>query len=126
MAFFHKFTSGAQRPSSTPLLSIVENLNNVLNTTRGYGSPLMDFGINNMGGHMSRQDMALAVIRDVRECIQRYEPRVQLDDIVLEDDKNPLRLSFTIRCTVLRSATSLHLVFDTVLGNANVECPTDR
>lgn len=126
MPLFNKFTTGVSRSRErSHMLSIVENLNNVLNTTRGFGSPLSDFGIHDMSGHMSRQEMARSIIADVRECIDLYEPRVQLDDIVFEDDQNPLRLSFTIKCTVRKSATSLHLMFDTVMGSVSVESPTE-
>lgn len=126
MPLFNKFTTGDSRSRErSHMLSIIENLNNMLNTTRGFGSPLADFGIHDMSGHMSRHEMARSIITDVKECIELYEPRVQLEDIVFEDDQNPLRLSFTIKCTVRKSATSLHLMFDTVMGSVNVESPTE-
>ena len=126
MALFDKFSTGPRVSTNQSYLSsIVENLNNILNTTRGFGSPLADFGISDMGGHMTRDHMARAVMSDVSECIERYEPRVRVEEILFEDDNNPLRLSFKIKCTVRSNATSLQLVFDTVLGSVSVNGPDD-
>ena len=126
MTLFSKFTTGSRKPTEQPhLSSIVENLNNILNTTRGFGSPLCDYGISDMGGHMTRDHMARAIMKDVNECIERYERRVQVEEILFEDDNNPLRLSFKIKCTVRTSATSLQLVFDTIMGSVSVVGPDE-
>lgn len=126
MSLFRKFSPNARgAPDDRDMSAIVENLHNVLNTTRGYGSLLADFGISHMGGHMSRDNMAQAVMHDIKECIERYEPRVQLQEIIFEEDHNPLRLSFVIKCTVRATSTSLRLMFDTLLGNIDVEGPAN-
>lgn len=127
MALFRKFSYAAARksPETADLLSIVENLNNVLNSKRDFGSPLRDFGVRDLGLHMTREDMARVVMQDVRECIERYEPRVELQRIVLEKDDNPMRLSFTIQCNVRRNARSLRMVFDTMFGSVAVRSPAE-
>lgn len=122
MALFSKFQSGPKLPpDQEQLTSILENLNNVLNTKRDYGSLLRDFGICDLSMHITREGIARAVINEVRESIERYEPRVVLDEIVCNNDNNPLRLSFTIRCTIRENARSLQMIFDTVFGKVNVE-----
>ncbi len=105
------------------IASIVANLNNVLNTKRDYGSPLRDYGVEDLSGHRTREAVAQAVIDQVRECIDRHEPRVRLEEIIYENDHNPLRLSFTIRCTIRETARALQMYFDTVFGKVNIGDP---
>lgn len=119
MALFRKFD---RRPrENSELISILENLNNILNTKRDYGSPLRDYGVRDLSEYKSRDEVALAVIREVRENIVRYEPRVALEEIVFNDEDNPLRLSFTIRCRLLHSDRSLRMIFDTVFNTVSID-----
>lgn len=124
MALLSKFADRSRiPPGSEHIASIVANLNNVLNTKREYGSFLPDYGIGDLSGHQTRDDVARAVIGEVRECIERYEPRVHLNEIIYENDSNPLRLSFTIRCTIKETAQALKMFFDTVFGKVSVGHP---
>jgi type VI secretion system lysozyme-like protein len=124
MALFDKFMkNGRAAPEEAEALKIVDNLNNVLNTRRGYGSFLPDFGIRHLSEYRTRDDIALTVMREVKESIERYEPRVVVDDIELEDSNNPLLLSFRINCTIRTTSRSLRMVFDTVFGKFAVDRP---
>ncbi len=125
MPLFRKFyRSSAEPPDDSPMQSIIDNLNHVLNTKRDYGSSLRDYGISDLSQHNNREDIAQAVMQEVTESINRYEPRVELNDIIYVTDDNPLRLSFTLRCTVKEDAQSLRVIFDTVFGKVNVGHPT--
>jgi len=127
MALFSKFSSAPRGDDERAYLSsIVENLNNVLNTKRDYGSPLPDFGVRDLSEHNNRDDIALAVIQEVRECIERYEPRVSLEKIAFVNDDNPMWLSFTIECSVRHNARTLRMTFDTVFGKMAVKMPVDE
>jgi type VI secretion system protein len=127
MALFSKFSSASRRARMSPYLaSIVENMNNVLNTKRDFGSLLRDFGVRDLSEHRTRDDIALAVVQEVRECIERYEPRVVLEKIALDNDNNPMRLSFTIQCSVRHDEKTLRMVFDTVFGSVAVRNPVDE
>jgi predicted component of type VI protein secretion system len=87
----------------------------VLNSKREYSSPLLpDFGIRTLTEYGSREAIGAAVMHDVAECIGRYEPRLRLDVIELDAEKSPLRLSFTLKCTLLEHAHELQISFDTV------------
>ncbi len=123
MALFNKFMKQEASPEDAEALEIIDNLNNVVYTRRGYGSFLPDFGIRHLSEYRTRDDIALAVMREVKESIQRYEPRVEVDGITLEDANNPLRLSFTIACTIRDTSRSLRMVFDTVFGKFAVDRP---
>ena len=121
MAFLDKFSPAASAPvPADPARQVIEHLNHVLNTRRGFGWFRPDFGMNDPDAHATRTKIAEAVMRDVRENIERHEPRVRIREIVTEPVENPLRLAFTVRCTVLDDARALHLEFDTVFKSFSV------
>jgi len=102
------------------LLSIMNNLNNILNSKRGYSSFLPDFGIRDLNEYSSRDFLIPVVIEEVRKCIEQYEPRVKVINIVPVDEKDPLRISFNLECVVLKNTKSLHMVFDSVFNSFRV------
>lgn len=121
MAFFRKFVRHSELQSEDPeMTGIVANLNNILNTRKGYGSMLRDFGIRDMNEFISREHIALAVIDEVRANIEKYEPRVELVEITRVVDDNPLRLSFQIECRLRDTSQSLHMVFDTACSSIDL------
>jgi len=126
MPLFDKFMyHSGSRSENKDLLSIVENLNNILNTKKGYGSFLAEFGIRDMNEYTSRDDIIHAVMNEVKENIERYEPRVRVMDIVIEQDDNPFALSFKVACMVRESSKSLKMVFDSVFNNFHIDNPSD-
>jgi type VI secretion system lysozyme-like protein len=115
MALFEKLSPAArQRGARGRMERVLGNLENVLNSKRGYGSLLPDFGMRSLNEYTSREALGAAVIEDVRECIQRYEPRLRLDSMVLDEKRSALRLSFRLKCTVLDDPQELEINFDTV------------
>jgi type VI secretion system protein len=122
---FEKLEKGEKRPGrgeSSLVESVLDNLENVLNSKRDYSSPLPQFGVRALTEYVSRNDIALEVIREVREIIELYEPRIKLESIAVDDrERNPFRLSFTINCSLREGAQVLHLSVDTVFGTFDVE-----
>lgn len=116
MGLFDKFARVPQQAHETDadVRSIVENLNNILNTRRGYGSIVEDLGIRDFSEISSRDHIANAIIAEVEQNIERFEPRVRLVGITRVDDDNPLRLSFRIDCTLRETSRALSMVFDSV------------
>ncbi|QTA81202.1 Type VI secretion system lysozyme-like protein [Desulfonema limicola] len=122
MNFFKKFNYRPEPVSPDPVLeSIIQNLNNILNTRMGYGSPLADFGIRDMNEYTSRGHIANAVMDEVRRNIELYEPGVEILDISIDNDTNPFKLSFKIECRIKESARSMKMVFDTVMNSVHVD-----
>ena len=122
MALFKKFELRKSRltPKDQFLLDIVENLNNVLNTKREYGSILSDFGIADLSDHYSREVLTKAIVEEVKNCIGKYEPRVRLVAMKQMEDENPFRLAFRMDCVLKDSAQSLQMIFDSFYNTFSV------
>ena len=72
MTFFDKFDHKSRtRAVDRYLASIVENLNNVLNTKKGFGSILSDMGIRDLNEFRSRDDILSVVMEEVRQNIEQ-------------------------------------------------------
>jgi type VI secretion system protein len=119
MPLLQKF--GSRHGNISDIESIIDNLNNVLNSKKGFSSPLSDFGIRDMNEYSSRDIIAKAIIAEVRENIEKYEPRVEVTRIVVEDNKDILKLSFKIECRIKENAKSLRMVFDSVFNNVHID-----
>lgn len=122
MSLFNKFSYASKKgPIPKELDSIIKNLQNVLNTRRGYGSVLNEFGIRDLNEYSSKEILSGAVMEEVKENIRRFEPRVELVDIKIEEDDNPFKLSFKIECRLKSDPKALRMIFDTVFNNISVE-----
>ena len=121
MAFFRKFDRTPGMKSIDPYLaSIVENLNNILNTKKDYGSFLANLGIRDMNEYRSRDDISNVLIEDVKNNIKDYEPRVELVDITPQKTEMSFVLSFKIECIVRNNTESLRMVFDTFFNKFHI------
>jgi type VI secretion system lysozyme-like protein len=126
MALLKKFSRKPElRAQEVDLNGIISNLNNILNTRKEYGSFLSDFGIRDMNEFISRDHIALAVMKEVEDNIRKFEPRVELIKITRIDDNNPLRLSFQIECRLRNTSQSIHMVFDSVYSSVNLRSDYD-
>jgi type VI secretion system protein len=127
MPFFDKFTSrSTHSPENPELVSIIDNLNNILNTKREYGSFLADFGIRDLNEYTSQDHIATAIIDEVKENIEKYEPRVEIINISRSEDRNPFHIAFNIECEVRKNAQSLHMIFDSVFNSVQIEDAWDH
>jgi type VI secretion system lysozyme-like protein len=117
MAFFNKFDRTPGMKSIDPYLaSIVENLNNILNTKKDYGSFLTDLGIRDLNEYRSRDDILNILMEEVKKNIEQYEPRVEIVDITPQKTEKSFVLSFKIECIVRNNSESLRMVFDTLFS----------
>jgi len=127
MPFFDKFTSrSTHSPENPELVSIIDNLNNILNTKREYGSFIADFGIRDLNEYTSQDHIAAAIIDEVKVNIEKYEPRVEIINISRSEDSNPFHIAFNIECEVRKNSRSLHMVFDSVFNSVQIEDAWDH
>lgn len=117
MSFFDKFDRHRKASHiDRYLASIVENLNNILNTKKDFGSILSDMGIRDLNEFRSQDDIAAVVMEEVKKNIEKYEPRVKLVKIKPEKTESSFILSFKIECIVRQNEESLVMVFDTLFS----------
>lgn len=121
MALFNKFDTKRGGSESPELDAIIENLNNILNTKKGFGSSLPDFGIRDMNEYTSREHISQAVIEEVRYNIEKYEPRLELVNIEVGEDGGLFNLSFRIDCIVRQNKETLKMIFDSVSNNFRIK-----
>ena len=112
MSLLRKLVNVKQKGDDDEIKSIVDNLNNILNTRRDYGFFLKNFGISDHHHLNSSDHIALMVIDEVTQNIKHFEPRVELIDIVTIEDDRLFRLSFRIDCMVRKNSHSLKLFLD--------------
>jgi type VI secretion system protein len=121
MALFSKFGHRSSvSAKDNEIKNIIENLNYVLNTKKGYGSLLTDFGIRDMNEYSSRDQLAAAIMEEVKYNIDNYEPRLQLMKISIEDTNDPFRISFKIECAVKETKKALFMEFNSVYNDFHI------
>ena len=121
MGLLRKLVSEKQENEEDEIKSIIDNLNNILNTKRDYGFFLKDFGIPDHHHLNSSEHIALMVINEVTKNIEHFEPRIKLIDIVATKDDRLFRLSFRIDCMVKNTTHSLSLFLDPIRNNYQVD-----
>ncbi|QFY41255.1 hypothetical protein F6R98_00370 [Candidatus Methylospira mobilis] len=112
MSLLNILSAYDEKDDTDDIGDIIDNLNNILNSKQGYSYFLQNFGIPDYNHISSREIIAQAVIHDVRENIENFEPRVKLLDIVELNDDALFRLSFRIDCVVRKNARSLSMYLD--------------
>jgi type VI secretion system lysozyme-like protein len=121
MALFNKFADNIiAGPKDRDIKDIIENLNFVLNTKKGYGSFLSDFGIRDMNEYSSRDHLAVAIMEEVKYNIEQYEPRLQLVKISTENNDDPFRISFKIECRLRDTQKALLMDFNSVYNDFHI------
>ena len=112
MSLLSKLSAYAEQDNTDDISDIIDNLNNILNSKQGYSYFLQNFGIPDYNHISSREIIVQAVIDNVRENIESFEPRVKLMDIVELNDDALFHLSFRIDCVVRKNTRSLSMYLD--------------
>lgn len=105
------------------LQRIVANLNRVLNTKRGYGSFLSDFGVSDLNECTSRDVLVVRIMEEVKRNVELYEPRLLLVNIAVKDNNDAFRISFDINCILRDTKKALVMEFNSVYNNINIKNP---
>ncbi len=113
MALFKKFMI-KEDPTWDGSRDIVDNLNNILNTKKGYGSILDDYGIRDLNEFRDKEGITDVIVEEVIRCVAKYEPRVKIIQVDKEKGSGLFQLSFNIQCMIRETRQSMNMVFDTV------------
>jgi predicted component of type VI protein secretion system len=114
MALLRKLAGDLGSTEDYEIKSIIDNLNNIFNSTRDYGFFLHDFGISDYRYLSTREDIAKAIIVEVSENIALFEPRVLVNEISSVQDNKLIRLSFLIDAVIRNNGQPLKLFLDPV------------
>jgi len=93
---------------------IIANLNNVLTTKRGVGSFLRNFGLTEIG-HKTQAEMINTLMREIKENILLYEPRVELIEVDENFDDDTGRTVLSVHLRVRSDNQALHFAMDSKL-----------
>ncbi len=121
MAFLNRFLGGTVAEGDEQALqTIIDNLNHLLNTKKGFGSFVEGFGIRDMNEYSSREQLAAAIMEEVRSNIENFEPRLEFGSIALEESTDNFRISFKIECRLKESKKALLMEFNPVYNDFKV------
>lgn len=71
-------------PADQPLVELVAlNLENVLNTRKGTGSVIREFGLGDYERAANTHDAVLILIEEIAEQCRRYEPRLRAPEVTM-------------------------------------------
>ena len=121
MALLHKLAGGKAYAESHEIQSIVDNLNNMLGSKRDYGFFLHNFGLSDYKYLGTSDYIGKALIAEITENIELFEPRIVLNKIVLIKDNELFNLAFSIECVVRDKPHTIKLFLNPVLNRYQVE-----
>ena len=101
--------------------SVIGNLNAVLNTKKGFGFWLENYGVGDYNEYKARKKIVTALIAEIKDNIATFEPRVRLDEIQEVPSDSPLRLRFQMKGVFLDDARPVYVVVDALRHVATIE-----
>jgi type VI secretion system protein len=117
--FLRKFRRRLGRTGT--IEAVVENLNNILNTKKGYGSFVREMGIGDWNEYRSRDKIIGTIIEEIKENVRLFEPRVSLNEIEEVDSGSPFRIRFEVQCVFNEGARPIFIVLDSQQDRVSVE-----
>jgi len=82
---------------------------------------LQGFGMSDHHHLNSGSDIAAIIIKELKENIENFEPRIEVTEIVNIADDGISRMSFSINCLMRDNNRSLKLFLDPVVGCSEVK-----
>lgn len=104
MSFLNRFLEDP--PHDDALASVIRNLEHLLSSRPGYGSPLRGFGVGDYLGQQGHKAAQLAILREIRSVIDTYEPRLRVRGIVASGRDAELRMNIEVSALLLTRTSS--------------------
>ncbi len=114
-----RFRRGADEGDE--IRSIVDNLNRILNTKKGFGHWHSDYGIGDYNQHRGRTAIVQTLVEEIKENIERFEPRVRLHEVNEVDSASPFRLKFQVSGVFVGHEKPFFIVVDSIRHEVTVE-----
>lgn len=103
------------------LQAILDNLNNVLNTKKGFGSFVKELGIGDWNEYKSRDKIVETIIEEIKENVRRFEPRVILTEIEEVESGSPSRVRFEVKCKFAEGSKPIYIILNSSENRISVE-----
>lgn len=99
------------------LRSILRNLNRILNSRAGQFPAQLDYGIPSPAEIAQAYPDSIKVVqRQMRECIEKYEPRLKDVQVTqIESDDQKLAVRFQVTARLATTTEQRQVKFDTVI-----------
>jgi predicted component of type VI protein secretion system len=110
-----------RKQKSDELQAIIDNLNRVLNTKKGFGSYLKELGVGDWNQWKAREAIVETIIEEIKQNVALFEPRVRLDDIAEVKADSPFRMRFEVRCVFVNGAKPVFIILDSLANKVFVE-----
>ncbi|WP_432740553.1 GPW/gp25 family protein [Methylobacter sp. G7] len=121
MALLRKLAGDKDKAEDYEINSIIDNLNNVLGSKRDYGFFLQNFGLSDYKYLGTSDYIGKALIAEIAENIERFEPRIVLNNIEHIKDDKQFHLAFSLDCSVRNKNHTLKLFLNPVLDRYQVQ-----
>ncbi len=117
VSFLHRL---AQLPAESVVESVARNLGAVLNTRKGCGSVVADFGLGDYEAHPNTVEAVSALVDEIAALVRRHEPRLAQPRVTLLGRLGPSRVCFALAGTVAGHAYTFHIVIHSEFRNVTV------
>lgn len=117
MSFLHRL---ARLPAESAVESVARNLGVVLNTRKGCGSVIADFGLGDYEGYPNTVEAVSALVDEIAALVRRHEPRLARPEVALLGRHGPSRVCFALAGTVSGHAYTFHIVIHSEHRNVTV------
>ncbi len=100
---------------------VCENLHHVLNSRRGYGSPIQDFGLDQPDPHADSVSAAKEILAEMVRDIYQFEPRLE-DPILRTTGRSAdLKILIELQAALHGKRVRFRLRYSPVYGGVDVE-----
>ncbi|MBL4850466.1 MAG: GPW/gp25 family protein [Planctomycetes bacterium] len=101
--------------------SIVDNLNRILNTKKGFGYWHESYGIGDYNNHRGRTAIVKTLAEEIKQNIELFEPRVRLHEVTEVEAASPFRLKFQVSGVFVGHEKPFYIVVDSIRHEVTVE-----
>lgn len=101
--------------------SIINNLNNMLESKRGYSFFVHNFGLSDYTYLGRSEYVGKALIDEMTENIKLFEPRLVLNEIIELKGEKLFDLAFSLNCSMRNEPLTIKLFLDPALKRYQVK-----
>jgi type VI secretion system protein len=100
---------------------VMRNIEAVLNTKEGFGYFRQDFGLGDYTASYGSRDLLKTLTHEMMEEISHHEPRLSGAKLEMQGKDKDFMLHFLLTGIVNNAPCRLHLIFNTLSGQVQVE-----